>query len=161
MKGRGVCRTNGSKFMREPVKGDHGFAAMSAEKERLNGLGVAIVDDGPEAEPADPTAHLAMDEREGVVSFGLKDRETLLGCDTDVGFEHDPLHSTDCRIFSIPDATGIRILLGAGARPAMQIQRNVTNSWSFRCCGNVTQNRRSLVPQDKSVQANWLRQNSD
>ena len=89
--------------MREPVKGDHGLPAMSAQKEQLNGLGVAIVDDGPEAESADSAAHLAVDEREGVVSFGLKDRETLPGCDTDVGFEHDPLHSTGCRIFSIPD----------------------------------------------------------
>jgi hypothetical protein len=105
--------------MREPVKGDHGFAAMSAQKERLNGLGVAIVDDGPKAEPADPAAHLAVDERKGVVSLGLKDRETLLGCDTDVGFEHAPLHSTGCRIFSIPDANSIRIHFGAGERPAM------------------------------------------
>ena len=109
--------------MREPVKGDHGLPAMSAQKEQLNGLGVAIVDDGPEAESADSAAHLAVDEREGVVSFGLKDRETLLGCDTDVGFEHDPLHSTGCRIFSIPYTNGIRIHFGAGARPAMQIQR--------------------------------------
>jgi len=105
--------------MREAVQGNHGLSAMSAQKERLNGLGVAIVDDGPEAEPADSAAHLAMDEREGVVSFGLKDRETLLGCDTDVGFEHDHLHSTGCRIFSIPEANGIRIHFGAGERPAM------------------------------------------
>jgi len=109
--------------MRETVKGDHGLSAMSAQKERLNGLGIAIVDDGPEAEPADSAAHLAVDEREGVISFGLKDRETLLGCDTDVGFEHDPLHSTGRRIFSIPDANDIRLLFGAGERPAMQIQR--------------------------------------
>ena len=108
MKGRGVHGTNGFKFIREPVKGDHGLPAMPAQKERLNGLGIAIVDDGPEAESTDPTAHLGMDEREGVVSLGLKDRETLLGCDTDVGFEHDPLHSTGCRIFSIPDRYGIR-----------------------------------------------------
>lgn len=123
MKGRGVRGADGAKFMREPVKGDHGLPAMSAQKERLNRLGIAIVDDGPEAEPADSTAHLAVDEREGVISFGLKDRETLLGCDTDVGFEHDPLHSTDCRIFSIADANGFRIIFGAGERPAMQIQR--------------------------------------
>ena len=119
MKGRGVRGADGAKFMREPVKGDHGLPAMSAQKERLNGLGVAIVDDGPEAKPADPTAHLGVDEREGVVSLGLKDRETLLGCDTDVGFEHAPLHSTGCRIFSIPDANDIRILLDACERPAM------------------------------------------
>lgn len=119
MKGRGVRGANGAKFMREPVKGEHGLPAMSAQKERLNRLGIAIVDDGPEAESTDPTAHLAVDEREGVVPFGLKDRETLLGCDTDVGFEHDPLHSTGCRTFSIPDANGIRIHLGAGERPAM------------------------------------------
>ena len=119
MKGRGVRRADGAKFMREPVKGDHGLPAMSAQKERLNGLGVAIVDDGPEAKPADPTAHLAVDERESVVSFGLKDRETLFGCDTDIGFEHDLLHSTGIRIFSIPDANGIRIHFAAGGRPAM------------------------------------------
>lgn len=91
MKGRGVRGADGSKFMREPVKGDHGLPAMSAQKERLNGLSVAIVDDGPETEPADPTAHLGVYEREGIVSLGLKDRETLLGCDTDVGFEHAPI----------------------------------------------------------------------
>lgn len=123
MNGRGVRGADGAKFMREPVKGDHGFAAMSAQKERLNRLGVAIVDDGPEAESAASAAHLVVDEREGVVSLGLKDRETLLGCDTDVGFKHDPLHSTDCRTTSIPDRYGIRIRLGAGERPAMQIQR--------------------------------------
>jgi hypothetical protein len=123
MKGRGVRGTDWSKFMREPVKGDHGFSTMSAQKERLNGLGVTVVDDGPEAKSTDPTAHLGVDEREGVVPFGLKDRETLLGCDTDVGFEHDPLHSTGCRIFSIPYTNGIRIHFGAGERPAMQIQR--------------------------------------
>lgn len=119
MKGRGVRGADGSKFMREPVKGDHGLPVMSAQKERLNGLSVAIVDNGPEAESTDPTAHLAVDEREGVVSFGLKDRETLLGYDTDVCFEHAPLHSTGCRIFSIPETNGIRILLGAGLRPAI------------------------------------------
>lgn len=123
MKGRGVRGADWSNFMREPVKGDHGLPAMSAQKERLNGLGVGIVDDGPETEPTDPTAYLAVDEREGVVPFGLKDRETLLGCDTDVGFEHDRLNSTGCHIFSIPDANSIRIILGAGERPAMQIQR--------------------------------------
>ena len=119
MKGRGIRRTDGAKFMRELVKCDHGLSAMSAQKERLNGLGVGIADDGPETEPAKPAAHLALDEREGVVSLGLKDRETLLGCDTDVGFEHAPLHSTGCRIFSIPDTYGIRIHFAAGGRPAM------------------------------------------
>jgi hypothetical protein len=79
-----------TKIVGESVESVHRFLAISTEKQCLNRLSLYVVDDGPKAESPNPASHGLAYERQRVVSFRLEYGETLLGCNTDVGFQHDP-----------------------------------------------------------------------
>lgn len=130
MGGRAIRRTDWAEFVSESVKGDHSLLAMASKEQRMNRLCVAIVDDGPEAESAYSAMHMAAHERERIIPFGLKDRETLLGCNTDVGFEHDPCIARTVRSVQLPMFQASTIPAGGGVRLAMQTQCNLTISVS-------------------------------
>lgn len=84
-----VARHDGANLRSQAIKGVHRFAPLAVENQRVNRTCFVIVDDGPKTDAADALANAAANAQERLFTFRLKERETMLGCDADVCFEHN------------------------------------------------------------------------
>jgi hypothetical protein len=86
-----IARQDGTDVSGTAVQEDHGLLAMAFEEQSVNGSCIGIPDDNPEAQSPKPLTHTLPHERQRVISLRLDDGKAVLGCDTDVGFQHDKL----------------------------------------------------------------------
>ena len=84
-----IARQDGTDVSGTAVQMDHGLLAMAFEEQSVNGSCIGIPDDNPEAQSPKPLTHTLSHERQRIISLRLEDGKAVLGCDTDVGFQHD------------------------------------------------------------------------